>query len=129
MKRTLYFLVSLLLISALFHSCKKEEFDETLLIGTWGTPSSPGTTGKAGILHYKFLSNHTGGSWDTADGLQESDAQLFEWRLEKSDLTIIHIMEMGGGRVPEYFTVTQLTATTLKVKDDFNVNITFTKVK
>jgi len=119
MKRALYLLTSVLLISALFHSCSKEdEFDETLLYGTW----------KSGTLHYKYLSNHKGSSWDTAEDVEEDD-QLFEWQLVKSDLTIIHIMVMGGGRVPEYFTVTQLTATTLKLKDDLNANITFTKVK
>jgi len=115
MKRLFVFL-SILSVSVLFHSCDKTEvFDKTLLYGTWRT----------GTLHYKFVSDYTGSSWDTSDDVGEDD-QMFEWQLVKSDLTIIHIGKMGQ-RVPEYLTVTQLTTTTLRVKDDFNVNITFTK--
>ena len=121
MKRILYFLAVALLSFALFHSCgKEEEFDEALLIGKW----------KSGTLYYKYLSNYTGGSWDTADDVREDEAQPFTWQLVKSDLTILHRGEHFDIVASEVFTVTQLTATTLKTKDDLsNATLTFTKVK
>lgn len=44
-----------------------------------------------------------------------------------SELTQIHIMTIGGN-VPKVYTVTELTATTLKYKDSFSVTHSFTKV-
>ena len=117
MKRILYFLAVALLSFALFHSCgKEEEFDEALLYGKW----------KSGTLYYKYLSNHTGSTWDTADDVMEDEAQPFTWQLVKSELEQIHIMEMGG-KVPKYYTVTELTETSLKYKDDYK-SYSFTKV-
>jgi len=115
MKKIIVFL-AVLSVSVLFHSCEKEdEFDETLLYGKW----------KSGTLYYKYLSNHTGSTWDTSDRVEEDDAQPFTWQLVRSELEQIHIMEMGG-KVPKYYTVTELTATTLRYKDDYK-SYTFTK--
>ena len=116
MKRVLFFL-AFVLIAAVFQSCEKEgEFDESLLYGKW----------RQGTLYYIYLSNHTGSTWDTADHVTEDEAQSFTWRLVKSELEQIHIMEMGG-KVPKYYTVTELTATTLRYKDDYRSH-TFSKV-
>ena len=99
-------------------SCQKEEeFDETLLIGKW----------KSGTLYEKYLSDHTGFTWDTKEDVSESEAQSFTWKLEKSTLTQIHIMEVGGN-VPKVYTVTKLTSTTLSYEDDYGKSYTFTKV-
>ena len=109
MKKTFYFLVSLLVISALFNSCTKDEFDEALLYagsGKWRT----------GTLYYKYLSNGNGSTWDTKDDVTEDEAQPFTWTLVKSELRQIHIMTMGGN-IPKTYTVTKLTASTLEYKD------------
>jgi len=118
MKKYIIFLVAFLSISFLFNACTKDEsFDETLLIGKW----------VSGTEYYKYLPDHTGGTWDTSDNVTEAEAQPFTWTLDKSDLTHIHIMEIGGS-VPKHYTVTELTATTLKYKDDFNIAHSYTKV-
>jgi len=124
MKRIFYFLASLLVISVLFNSCKKDEFDETLLYGTWKTKSKV----TAGDLYEKYSSNGKGITWDTGDGMTEADGQPFTWTLVKSELRQIHIMTMGGN-VPKTYTVTELTSTTLKYHDDFDKKYSFTKVK
>ena len=90
-----------------------------LLWGKWRTVN--------GNLYYKYLPNHTGVTWDESDDVLEDEAQSFEWKLVKSELRQIHIMEMGDGRVPKYYTVTVLTANTLKYVDKFNKSFTFVK--
>ena len=106
MKKTFYFLISLLVISALFNSCTKDDFDEALLYGKW----------RQGTLYYKYLSNGNGSTWDTKDDVTEDEAQPFTWTLVKSELRQIHIMTMGGN-IPKTYTVTKLTATVLEYKD------------
>lgn len=117
MKRLLYLVSILILVALGISSCQKEEyFDETLLYGRW----------KSGTEYYKYNNDGTGGTWDTADDMTEADAQPFTWTLEASDLTQIHILEMGG-TLPKFYTVTELTSTTLKYKDEYD-SYTFTKV-
>ena len=93
-------------------------YDETLLYGKW----------QSGTLYYKYFSDGTGKTWDTADDVLESEAQSLTWTLVKSELTHIHILEMGT-TVPKFYTVTELTSATLKYKDSFNVSYSFTKVQ
>jgi hypothetical protein len=119
MKRILYYLPFCLLIPFLVASCEKEEeyFDESLLIGKW----------QSGTLYYKYLDDGSGATWDEADDVTEDEAQLFTWTLVASELTHIHILEMGA-TVPKVYTVTELTATSLKYKDDFGKSFSFSKV-
>jgi hypothetical protein len=119
MKKALFYLTAYLAISFLAVSCEptQESFDEALLIGKW----------QSGTLFYKYLADGTGGTWDTADDVTEAEAQAFTWTLVKDELTHIHVLETGGS-VPKVYTVTELTDTTLKYKDDFGANFSFTKV-
>lgn len=120
MKKFIVLLVAFMSLSFLFTSCEKEEdFDETFLPGKWQLVG--------GTEIYKYLSNGTGAFWDPADDVTEAEGQAFTWTLVKSDLTHIHIMEIGGN-VPKFYTVTELTATTLKYHDSFNVNFSYTKI-
>ncbi len=107
-----------IVVSFLVVSCEPEQkvFDEYYLIGKW----------QSGTLFYKYLSNGTGGTWDTADDVQENEAQAFTWSLVNAELTHIHILEIGG-TVPKVYTLTELTSTTLKYHDDFS-SFSFTKV-
>jgi hypothetical protein len=118
-KKTLFYLTACVVIVFLAVSCEpaEESFDESLLIGKW----------QSGTLFYKYLADGTGGTWDTADDVTESEAQAFTWTLVKSELTHIHILEMGG-TVPKVYTVTELTDTSLKYEDDFGGSFSFTKV-
>jgi hypothetical protein len=120
MRKILFYLTICLLTSFLLASCEKEEesFDKPLLTGKW----------VSGTLFYKYLADGTGATWDTGDDVDESEAQNFTWTLVKSELTHIHILEMGG-TVPKVYKVTLLTSTTLKYEDDFGKKYSFTKIK
>jgi hypothetical protein len=117
MKKLLVLLVAGLTLSFVFTSCEKEElFDETLLIGRW----------VSGTVYFRYMEDYSGYTWDPSDDVEESEAQPFTWTLNKSELTQIHIMQIGGN-IPKVYTVLELTPTRLKYKDDFNT-FTFTKV-
>ncbi len=116
-KKTLFYLISCVLISSLFFSCQKEEsFEETLLIGTW----------VSGTDYYKYISGGMGKNWDTSDEVTEEEATTFTWTLEQSELTHIFIMQIGGN-VPKVYTVTELTSTTLKYEDEYS-SYSYTRV-
>jgi hypothetical protein len=117
-KKTLFYLTAYAVISFLAVSCEptEESFDEALLIGKW----------KSGTLFYKYLADGTGGTWDTSQDVTEAEAQPFTWTLVKSELTQIHVLEMGGS-VTKIYTVTELTETSLKYEDEFGTSSSFTK--
>ncbi len=118
-KNALYFL--LMLVAAIsFTACSPEsEFEEALIVGKW----------VSGTEYYRYDAMGTGATWDTADDVTEAEGQAFTWMLDKSDLTQIHIIEVGSGNtVTRRYTVTELTATSLKYKDS-SKSYSFTKVK
>ena len=119
MKKLLFYLTMCVVVSILAVSCEPEPtyFDQSLLIGKW----------QSGTLYYKYLSNGSGGTWDTADDVTEEEAQAFTWTLINAELTHIHILEIGG-TVPKVYTVTELTANSLQYHDDFGVSFSFTKI-
>lgn len=96
----------LLLCTALFLfvGCGKiGGFDESLLYGRW----------KSGTLYEKYSSSGSGWTWDTADDVDESEAQSFTWTLDGDKLTQLHQMEASTAVVPKQYTITTLTETTL----------------
>jgi len=125
MKKLIVCLVTFLSLAFVFNSCTKEDisFDETLLYGKWVSTSGV----HSGSVYFKYLADGNGGTWDTADNVLESEAQPFTWTLVKSELTQIHIMQIGGN-IPKVYTVTELTASSLKYHDDYGANFSFTKV-
>jgi hypothetical protein len=118
-KKIFSYFAMFVVISILAVSCEPETttFDSSLLTGKW----------KSGTLYYKYSSDGNGGTWDTADNVTEAEAQKFTWTLVGSELTQIHILEIGGS-VPKVYSVTELTSTSLKYEDDFAVKWSFTKV-
>lgn len=98
------------------HFNRKEKFDKTLLSGYW----------LSGTLYEYYNADGTGYTWDILDDVTEEEAQHFTWTLEKSTLTQIHQMEMGGN-VPKTYTVTKLNATTLEYHDNYGKYYTFTR--
>ncbi len=120
MKKLYLLLLACLSLSLFLFSCEQEDlsYDENLIIGTW----------RSGTEHYKYKADGTGGTWDTSDDVTEDEAQPFTWTLVKSDLTHIHIMQ-SGDKIPKSYTVTELTATTLKYEDDFGKSYSFVKIK
>lgn len=123
MKRILFYLCMFLAVSFLAVSCEPEtSFDESLLIGEWTTPS------ELGLFHYKYFEDGTGYTWDDGEDVNESEAQPYTWTLVNAELTQIHLMESSDPDITLIFTVTELTATTLKYHDDFGDSYSFTKV-
>lgn len=119
MKKLVVCLMVCFSFSVLFNSCEEDEtfFQESFLMGKW----------VSGTVYYKYLSDYSGKTWDTSDDVTEAEAQSFTWTLVKSELTHIHIMEVGGN-VPKVYTVTELTATSLKYKDGFGKTFSFSKL-
>ncbi len=113
------YLTAIVAVGALFTSCgpiEQEFFDVNLLYGKW----------RSGTEFWRYDTNGNGATWDTADDVTESEAQRFTWTLVADELTQIHVISMGGS-VPKVYTVTELTATTLRYHDDFK-SYSFTKV-
>ena len=118
MKRTSYLAVFGAFLALMMVSCEEETFfEEELLPGKW----------RSGTLYYRYFSGGTGYTWDTSDDVTEDEAQNFTWTLVKSELTHIHILEIGG-TVPKVYTVKELTTTRLRYEDDFGKSYTFTRV-
>ena len=116
-QKTGLLLLIVLFSVSVFTSCITEfEYDSSLLIGKW----------VSGTEYYRYNEDGTGLTWDTADDVSEEEAQAFTWTLVYSTLTHIHIMEIGGV-VPKVYTVTELTATSLKYEDEFGNTHSFTK--
>lgn len=116
------FLSSVLLIN----SCKKEDtseqmsFDQKLLVGKWQLNNS---------VFYKYNADNTGTTWDVSDpDITEADAQKFNWKLDGAKLIEEHYLETTGGTFPKTYTITELSASKLSKKDNFDKVETFTKV-
>ena len=123
MTRTCYISLITLALALVFTSCEPEDlvFDEGLLIGKWQSQSDDKTE------YYRYDADYKGVRWDTSDDMTEAEGLAFEWTLVTDDLSHYHIMTMGGNKVPKFYKVTQLTATTLKYKDDFDKESHFIK--
>ena len=100
MKKIIIAISAVLLIVA---GCTKKNFDKTLLYGTWAS----------GTYHEKYISTGSGYYWDTAEDVNESEAQSFTWEIEGDLLTLYKQHEVGAAVSPELFTITTLTETTL----------------
>lgn len=114
----------IMILALVLVSCEPEELiiDEGLLIGKW--QSQEGSKSE----YYRYDADYTGARWNTAEDISEEEAQRFEWTLVKDDLTHYHLMTTGGNKVPKFYKVTELSATTLKYKDDFNKEFNYVKV-
>ncbi|MBP5371319.1 MAG: BACON domain-containing protein [Bacteroidales bacterium] len=80
-----------------------DEFIKSHIVGRW----------KCGTLYEKYVSTGTGYTWDTADDVDESEAQSFTWELDGETLTQYHQMEASSAVVPKQYTITTLAETTL----------------
>jgi hypothetical protein len=73
MKKTINYLVIMLVSMLAFYSCSSEtEFDESLLIGKW----------KSGTEYYRYDFSGTGVTWDTADDVTEAEQGLILYQEE-----------------------------------------------
>lgn len=115
-------------------SCSKEEptFQEADLLGLWQKTGADEyvrfTDEKDKTGEYKY-----GCEWNEEDDVFENDLTKygngwFKYKLVKSDLTEIHLMDNGGADIPKVYTILTLTEDILKYKDDLGAITTYEKV-
>lgn len=132
-KRTILFGV-LAIVAMVMISCQSDKptFQEADLLGLWQEE------GKEAFVRFTAETDTTGEykygrEWDESDEMSESDLKpygngWFKYKLVKSDLTEIHLMDNGGADIPKVYTVLNLTEDALEYKDDRGVTTTFAKV-
>lgn len=122
------------IVAMMMTSCQMEKpsFQEADLLGLWKDASQEAfvrfTTEADPTGEYKY-----GRQWNESEDIYEEDLVpygngWFKYKLVKSDLTEIHLMDNGGADVLKIYTVLQLTEDVLKYKDDDGVITTFVKV-
>lgn len=132
-KRTILFGV-LAIVAMVMISCQSDKptFQEADLLGLWQEDGTEAfvrfTAEKDSTGEYKY-----GREWDESDEMSESDLKpygngWFKYKLVKSDLTEIHLMDNGGADIPKVYTVLNLTEDALQYKDDRGVTTTFAKI-
>ena len=132
-KRTILFDV-LAIVAMVMISCQSDKptFQEADLLGLWQEDGTEAfvrfTAEKDSTGEYKY-----GREWDESDDMSESDLKpygngWFKYKLVKSDLTEIHLMDNDGAEIFKVYTVLHLTEDVLEYKDDRGITTTFTKV-
>lgn len=141
MKRLSYLIILLVAVTAMFTSCKKEEFSVNDIFGTWQC-ASEGRNPEGNYQYWVFSEEKTGDeeypyyghTWDEGDDVHESDLTdygngWFKYKVQKADLEEIHMMEYGWSDIPKTYTITILNSTTLSYKDSFGKSHTLTRVR
>ena len=132
-KRTILFGV-LAGLAMIMISCQSDKptFQEADLLGLWQEDGTEAfvrfTAEKDSTGEYKY-----GREWDESDDMSESDLKpygngWFKYKLVKSDLTEIHLMDNDGAEIFKVYTVLHLTEDALEYKDDRGITTTFAKV-
>ncbi len=122
------------IVAMMMVSCQmdKPSFQEADLLGLWKDASQEAfvrfTTEADPTGEYKY-----GREWNESEDVYEKDLVpygngWFKYKLVKSKLTEIHLMDNGGAEIPKVYIVLQLTEDVLKYKDDRGVITTFDKV-
>ncbi len=127
MKRIFFLILTALVSIILVNSCDMKfgsgetAFEESFLYGKWQT----------GTLFYKYASDYTGATWDTADDVTEEEAMKFTWTLVNAEFTHIYVTELNATKaaIPKVYTVTTLTADKLIYEDDYGKEWVFSKVR
>jgi len=119
-------------MTSCFGPSNEPDFVEANLLGLWqetGTEAYVRFTNEQDDKgEYKY-----GREWDESEDIFESDLKpygngWFKYKLVKSDLTEIHLMDNSGAEIPKIYVVTKLTDTALQYKDDFGTTHSFDKV-
>ena len=127
-----FLVVVAITMTSCFGPSNEPDFVEANLLGLWqetGTEAYVRFTNEQDDKgEYKY-----GREWDESEDIFESDLKpygngWFKYKLVKSDLTEIHLMDNGGAEIPKIYVVTKLTDTALQYKDDFGTTHSFDKV-
>ena len=130
MKKNSLVLGILVLVAVVMTSCfgpsNEPSFVEADLLGLWleeGTEAYVRFTSEADETgEYKY-----GREWDEGDDVLEGDLTpygngWFKYKLVKSDLTEIHLMDNGGADIPKVYQVVKLTAGELEYRDEYKTH-------
>lgn len=136
MKKNSLVLGILVFVSVVMTSCfgpsNEPSFVEADLLGLWqeeGTEAYVRFTSEADETgEYKY-----GREWDEGDDVLEGDLTpygngWFKYKLVKSDLTEIHLMDNGGADIPKVYQVVKLTAGELEYRDEYKNTHRFEKL-
>lgn len=124
--------VIIIAMTSCFNTSEEPTFVEADLLGLWQEKGTEAyvrfTSEKDDTGAYKY-----GREWDESEDTLESDLLpygngWFKYKLVKSDLTEIHLMDNGGAELPKVYVVTKLTAGNLEYKDNFGTTHVFEKV-
>jgi hypothetical protein len=124
--------VIIIAMTSCFNTSEEPTFVETDLLGLWQEKGTEAyvrfTNEKDNTGEYKY-----GREWDESEDIFESDLLpygngWFKYKLVKSDLTEIHLMDNGGAELPKVYVVTKLTAGNLEYKDNFGTTHVFEKI-
>lgn len=130
--------ILLVLVATMMTACfnpnppEVETFKEADLLGLWQEEGTEAfirfTSEQDEAGEYKY-----GRQWDESEDILESDLKpygngWFKYKLVKSDLTEIHLMDNGGADIPKIYQVTKLNAGELQYKDDRGTTHYFSKV-
>ena len=126
----------LVLVAVAMTSCfgpsNEPSFVEADLLGLWqeeGTEAYVRFTSETDETgEYKY-----GREWDEGDDVLEGDLTpygngWFKYKLVKSDLTEIHLMDNGGADIPKVYQVVKLTAGELEYRDEYKNTHRFEKL-
>lgn len=136
MKKNSLVLGILVFVSVVMTSCfgpsNEPSFVEADLLGLWqeeGTEAYVRFTSEADETgEYKY-----GREWDEGNDVLEGDLTpygngWFKYKLVKSDLTEIHLMDNGGADIPKVYQVVKLTAGELEYRDEYKNTHRFEKL-
>lgn len=126
----------LAVISVVMTSCfgptNEPSFVEADLLGLWQEEGAEAyvrfTSEQDETGEYKY-----GREWDESEDVYEEDLQQygngwFKYKLVKSDLTEIHLMDNGGADIPKVYVVVKLTDAELEYRDEYKITHRFVKV-
>lgn len=124
----------LVLVAVVMTSCfgpsNEPSFVEADLLGLWkeeGTEAYVRFTSEADETgEYKY-----GREWDETEVYEEDLVHhgngWFKYKLVKSNLTEIHLMDNGGASIPKVYVVQKLTDTELEYRDEYKKTYYFQK--
>ena len=126
-------------MTSCYGSSEEPTFMENDLLGLWAEGSANyNDTIPVHFVRFTKEQDPTGEykygrEWNEDDDVYEEDLLpygngWFKYKLVKSDLTEIHLMDNGGAEIPKIYVVTKLTDTALQYKDDFGTTHSFDKV-
>ena len=135
MKQRSLVVVFLVVVAVAMTSCfgpsNEPDFVEADLLGLWQETGTEAyvrfTSEKDDTGEYKY-----GCEWDETEVYEEDLVHhgngWFKYKLVKSDLTEIHLMDNGGASIPKVYVVQKLTDTELEYRDEFKKTYYFQKV-